>query len=231
MLTSIRPITVLPAKLPRRPDIIINEVAIPRYFDGNKLTPTAIAIFAIFAKQINSKKLIIVHLNSVRKFSVLHAIIDIINQTPKKEEKKAENLINQRTAKKFLPNSPKRIFGEIFFNKALDRTDVMKQTIPMTSNISYVNILSWFKLSHLKSVEFQEIKINLFICHWTAHTHYWLHPIHLWVEWFHTMCLVVHDNFEVELGNRVPICLCHAKRQIKRREYSTFSMCVWAMVA
>lgn len=87
MLTSIRPITVLPAKLPRRPDIIINEVAIPRYFDGNKLTPTAIAIFAIFAKQINSKKLIIVHLNSVRKFNVLHAIIDIINQTPREKEK------------------------------------------------------------------------------------------------------------------------------------------------
>lgn len=41
-----------------------------------------------------------------------------------------------------MPNSPKRTFGEIFFNKALDRTDVMKHTIPMTSNISYVNIFS-----------------------------------------------------------------------------------------
>lgn len=42
MLTSIKPIIDEPAKLPNRPDIIMNEVAIPRYFVGNKFTPTDI---------------------------------------------------------------------------------------------------------------------------------------------------------------------------------------------
>lgn len=71
-----------PAKLPERPAIIINDTAMPRYFEGNKLTPTAIAILAHEPKHMNSKKLTIVHLNSVKMFSVRHAIIDIISQIP-----------------------------------------------------------------------------------------------------------------------------------------------------
>lgn len=81
-----------PAKLPKRPDIIINEVAIPRYFVGNKFTPTAIAIFAHEPKHMNSKKLIIVQLNSVKMFSVIHANIDINNHTPKTSHEKSIEL-------------------------------------------------------------------------------------------------------------------------------------------
>lgn len=84
MLASIKPIIDDPVKLPKRPDIMINDVAMPRYFAGNKFTPTAIAIFAHEPKQMNSKKASTVHLNSMKIFNVTHAIIDIVNQIPKK---------------------------------------------------------------------------------------------------------------------------------------------------
>lgn len=83
MLASIKPIIDEPIKLPKRPDIIMNEVAMPRNLVGNKFTPTAIAIFAHEAKQMNSKNPMTVHLNSVKMFSVTHATIDIVNQMPK----------------------------------------------------------------------------------------------------------------------------------------------------
>lgn len=108
MLSSIRPITVLPTKLPKRPDIIINDVAIPRYFDGNRFTPTASAILQHEPKHMNSKKEIIVHLNSVKMFSARHPIIDIVNQTPSERAEKssqfffpAKAYFFKRTKKKF----------------------------------------------------------------------------------------------------------------------------------
>lgn len=82
MSASIKPITDDPAKLPNLPAIIMNDVARPRYFEGNRLTPTAMAILAHDPKHINNKKHIMVHLKSVKTFSVILAIIDIVSQTP-----------------------------------------------------------------------------------------------------------------------------------------------------
>lgn len=87
-----------PAKLPERPAIIINDTAMPRYFEGNRLTPTAIAILAHEPKHMNSKKLTIVHLNSVKMSSVRHAIIDVISQIPgeKISKKFVENWLQEK---------------------------------------------------------------------------------------------------------------------------------------
>lgn len=87
MSASNKPITVDPAKLPSLPAIITKDVPIPLYFVGNKLTPTAIAIWQHEPKHINSKKLMMIHLNSVKTFSVMHATIEIVSQTPNEKRK------------------------------------------------------------------------------------------------------------------------------------------------
>lgn len=50
-------------------------------------TIPAMAIFAHEPKQMNSKKLMTVHLNSAKMFSVTLAITDIVNQMPRREKR------------------------------------------------------------------------------------------------------------------------------------------------
>lgn len=77
---------MLPAEPPSLPNIIINELAIPRYLVGNKFTPTAKTIFELEQQLRNITKLSTVKLNSAKMFNAIQPIADKINQTPKMEK-------------------------------------------------------------------------------------------------------------------------------------------------
>lgn len=72
MPASNMPTIFEPEKPPIRPNININEVAIPRYFVGNRFTATAITIFADEQQPRKRTKLVTVESNSVRMFSAKH---------------------------------------------------------------------------------------------------------------------------------------------------------------
>lgn len=76
------PTRVLPALPPSLPNIMIRELAIPRYLVGNKLTPTANTMFELEQQLRNSTKLSTVELNSVKIFNATHPTADKISQTP-----------------------------------------------------------------------------------------------------------------------------------------------------
>lgn len=64
------------------PNIIISELAMPRYLVGNKLTPTAKTMFELEQQLRNITKLSTVKLYSVKMFNATHPIADKINQIP-----------------------------------------------------------------------------------------------------------------------------------------------------
>lgn len=70
------PTILEPEKPPMRPNINMNDVAMPRYFVGKRFTATAITIFADEQQPRKRTKLVTVESNSVKMFSEKHAEAD-----------------------------------------------------------------------------------------------------------------------------------------------------------
>lgn len=102
---SSTPTSVLPAEPPKRPNIIIKLLAIPRYLLGKKFTPTANTIFELEQQLRNTTKLNTVQMKSVKMLIATHANADTIDQTPAKKSHILSMELNSKSKENMLKMS------------------------------------------------------------------------------------------------------------------------------